>query len=144
MTREQLTQYDHFLDENDWDIYYWATQEPIPTSMEFAEGGLPSQTTPAAQGRPPKLETDGWHQGKPRSSEWAQTVGAFKPAYRHVPQRWKNSEVLAMLRRHVSDRSAGGVCEAQHSAQGNSLNLHDDGIGARGLAFMPPVRNFDI
>ena len=28
MTREQMAQYDRFLDENDWDIYYWATQEP--------------------------------------------------------------------------------------------------------------------
>ena len=33
MTAKQLQQYDLFLDENDWDIYYWATQEPSPTSM---------------------------------------------------------------------------------------------------------------
>lgn len=38
MTPKQLEQYDLFLDENDWDIYYWATQEPSPTSRETAEG----------------------------------------------------------------------------------------------------------
>jgi succinate dehydrogenase flavin-adding protein (antitoxin of CptAB toxin-antitoxin module) len=38
MTPAQMAQYDLFLDENDWDIYYWATQEPTPTSQETAEG----------------------------------------------------------------------------------------------------------
>ncbi|KAJ4856054.1 flavinator of succinate dehydrogenase domain-containing protein [Trichoderma breve] len=33
MTAEELRQYDLFLDENDWDIYYWATQrEPNSTT----------------------------------------------------------------------------------------------------------------
>ena len=30
MTREQMAQYDRFLDENDWDIYYWATNKRTP------------------------------------------------------------------------------------------------------------------
>ncbi len=38
MTPIQMAQYDLFLDENDWDIYYWATQGPSPTSQETAEG----------------------------------------------------------------------------------------------------------
>src|SRR6266536_745391 len=38
MTPGQMAQYDLFLDENDWDIYYWATQEPRPTSQETTEG----------------------------------------------------------------------------------------------------------
>ncbi|KAG9236381.1 putative succinate dehydrogenase assembly factor 2, mitochondrial [Amylocarpus encephaloides] len=116
MTLAQMTQYDRFLDENDWDIYYWATQEPTPTSQETAEGAgrEPEGATANASGldksRAPKLETDDeWRQGKPRSGEWAQTVGTFKPAYRPVPARWKNTEILAMLRRHVISRSAGGV-----------------------------------
>jgi hypothetical protein len=136
MTKEQLVQYDLFLDENDWDIYYWATQESIPTSMEYAEGSSPSQDTAATQSQP----QNGWRQGKPRSGEWAQTVGAFKPAYRPIPQRWKNSEILAMLRKHVKDRCAEGTHEAQPSVDGSQ---HLEGIGGRGLAFMPPVRNFD-
>lgn len=134
-------QYDLFLDENDWDIYYWATQEPIPTSMKYAEIDSSRQDTTATQGQPPKLEKDRWLQGKPRSGEWAQTVGAFKPAYRPVPQRWKNSDILAMLRKHVKDRSTG--TEAQLPIEGSSLNQHVKRINARGLAFMPPVRNFD-
>ncbi|KAI3342318.1 Flavinator of succinate dehydrogenase-domain-containing protein [Ustulina deusta] len=32
MTHEQMTEYDLFLDENDWDIYYWATQEEPSTT----------------------------------------------------------------------------------------------------------------
>src|SRR3984885_10598670 len=104
MTMSQLTQYDLFLDENDWDIYYWATQsaEGTPTSLETAEGSVqntsPQPTaeyqSPAAPGQ--AQGTDGWRQGAPRSGEWAQTVGAFKPAYRPVPQRWKNSEILRL------------------------------------------------
>jgi len=131
-------QYDLFLDENDWDIYYWATQEPIPSSMESAEST--SQDTMATQSQSLKLKNDRWFQKKPISGEWAQTVGAFKPVYRPVPQRWKTSEILAMLRKHVKDRSA--KTEAQPPAKGSSLNQHE-GINARGLAFMPQVRNFD-
>jgi len=134
-------QYDRFLDENDWDIYYWSTQEPIPTSMKYAETDSSSQGTAATQDQPAQVEKDGWLQGKPRSGEWAQTVGAFKPAYRPVPQRWKNSEILAMLRKHVKDRSA--KAEDQPPVEGKSSSQRADGINAKGLAFMPPVRNFD-
>merc|ERR1711939_780736 len=42
MSKSELEQYDRFLDENDWDIYYWATQSPAntPTSLEYAEGAV--------------------------------------------------------------------------------------------------------
>lgn len=102
MTRAQLQEYDLFLDENDWDLYYWATQSPAntPTTLETAEGTVnntPAQTTteyqaPAAPGQ--TQETDAWRQGgksdnlhstgrwsltppvvAPRSGEWSQTVG---------------------------------------------------------------------
>jgi hypothetical protein len=106
MTKDQLHQYDLFLDENDWDIYYWATQEPTPTSLETAEGATDTirADTPVAS---------------PRPGEWAQTVGTFKPAYRPVPQRWKESEILLKLRDHVKKRS-------------------NDGLG-----FMPPITHFN-
>jgi len=97
MSPEQLKEYDLFLDENDWDIYYWATQEPSPTSMETAEG---------AANAPAKSETP---QQSPRPGEWAQTVGTFKPAYRPVPQRWKESEILVMLREHVKEKRKAGM-----------------------------------
>ncbi|KAK5164748.1 Succinate dehydrogenase assembly factor 2 mitochondrial [Saxophila tyrrhenica] len=141
MTPKQLQQYDLFLDENDWDIYYWATQEPTPTSMAYAEGGGPDQASPEAQGKAPDggpvSQTDGWRVGAPRSGEWAQTVGTFKPAYRPVPARWKNSEVLSMLRKHVIDRSAGGV----HIAGGEEVK--DESKQGGGLGFMPELRTFD-
>jgi len=119
MTKAQLEQYDLFMDENDWDIYYWATQSPAgtPTSQETAEGSVekaPAQTdaqylSPANPGQ--TQATDAWRQGAPRSGEWAQTVGTFKPAYRPVPARWHGSEILRLLREHVRARSAGGVLE---------------------------------
>ena len=146
MTPNQLQQYDLFLDENDWDIYYWATQEPTPTSMEYAEGGGPDLANKPAQGQapaPPKA--DMWRQDQPRSGEWAQTVGAFKPAYRPVPARWKNSEVLALLRKHVIDKSAGGVhFETTPKVDGSALNQSIKGTGGGGLGRMPDVRNFDV
>ena len=146
MTTKQLQQYDLFLDENDWDIYYWVTQEPTPTSRETAEGGNPDSSTPVAQGKAvSKSETDEWREGAPRSGEWAQTVGTFKPAYRPVPQRWQSSEILAMLRRHVIDRSAGGVHEGPTAkVEGKGLEQSVKGIGGGGLGRMPEVQNFDV
>jgi succinate dehydrogenase flavin-adding protein (antitoxin of CptAB toxin-antitoxin module) len=143
MTPAQLQQYDLFLDENDWDIYYWATQEPSPTSMAYAEGAGPGMASPEAQGKAPDVgpvaQTDGWRVGKPRSGEWAQTVGTFKPAYRPVPKRWQNSEILSLLRKHVVDRSAGNV--TIEDVGGESLRVEERRGG--GLGFMPELRTFD-
>lgn len=130
MSKTQLEQYDRFLDENDWDIYYWATQSAAnsPTSQETAEGAVsdtPVQTdaqylSPANPAQ--TQETDAWRQGTPPSGEWAQTVGRFKPAYRPVPARWKDSEILQLLRQHVRARSAGGVLEdVQVEASGSGM-----------------------
>ncbi|RDW82129.1 succinate dehydrogenase assembly factor 2 [Coleophoma cylindrospora] len=149
MTPAQMAQYDLFLDENDWDIYYWATQEPSPTSMETAEGSDAEKASPVAQGTDagkqtgPELETDAWRQGSPRSGEWAQTIGTFKPAYRPVPARWRNSEILSMLRKHVISRSAGGVHEEITEIGGEGLSQGVKGTGGGGMAFMPPVFQTD-
>jgi len=138
MNPQELEQYDVFLDENDWDIYYWATQEPPPTSHEYAEGAGPDLATPTAQGKPMEAKPAG-----PAPGEWAQTVGAFKPAYRPVPQRWKNSKILSKLRKHVKDRSAGGVTETSAKVDGSGLSQTITGTGGGGMGMMPPVRNFD-
>jgi hypothetical protein len=140
MTRAQMEQFDLFLDENDWDIYYWATQEPPATSAETAEGGSGSVATKSAQGTAAS-EGDSWKR-QPASGEWAQTVGTFKPAYRPVPSRWKNSDILAMLRKHVIDRSAGGVHPSEAGVGGKGLNQSVGGTGGGGLGRMPPVQNF--
>ncbi|KAK3491394.1 Flavinator of succinate dehydrogenase-domain-containing protein [Neurospora crassa] len=98
MTPEQLKQYDLFLDENDWDIYYWATQEPPLPGQENQH--LQQQNSEALSEKeqlPPN----------PRAGEWAQTVGTFKPAYRPVPARWKGSEILELLRTHVKEKGMG-------------------------------------
>ncbi|PLB40083.1 40S ribosomal RACK1 domain-containing protein [Aspergillus candidus] len=113
MSREQLQEYDRFLDENDWDIYYWATQDP-PTEDSPKEDTL----------------TDTWQRTGAKSGEWKQTVGAFKAAYRPVPSRWKESEILEMLRRHVRDNSATGFQAAKEKKQG----------GGKGLGRMPQVQ----
>ncbi|USW53793.1 Putative flavinator of succinate dehydrogenase [Septoria linicola] len=140
MTEKQLQQYDLFLDENDWDIYYWVTQEPTPTSMAYAEGAGPDMASPEAQGKDVSAEKSENAKGttvrKPGTGEWAQTVGTFKPAYRPVPQRWKNSEILSMMRKHVIDRSAGGVHDSQ------KVHVTEDRKGG-GLGFMPELKNFD-
>ncbi len=141
MNKSQLEQYDRFLDENDWDIYYWATQSPAntPTSLETAEGVTTDAKTTATKHTSPAnpgqtQETDAWRQGAPRSGEWAQTVGTFKPAYRPVPQRWIDSEILTQLRKHVKERSAGGVLE---DVEGTPKSK------GTGLGRMPEVQIFD-
>jgi len=182
MTLPQLLAYDRFLDENDWDIYYWATQEPTPTSRETAEGAGPEYATANAAGSAqpgepyntpeplsktdtapetssysfaspksessspndvkPQRETAHWQPGGTQTTEWVQTVGTFKPAYRPVPARWKNSEILALLRAHVIDNSAGGVREldAGEKARVDKSGLEDVAVtGGQGLAFMPKL-----
>lgn len=89
MTVAQLQDYDRFLDENDWDIYYWATQAEQPQHAQAAGGK--EQFEP-----------------KPAEGEWTHTIGAFKPAYRPVPSRWKDSKILAMLREHVQKQRTSG------------------------------------
>jgi hypothetical protein len=153
MTPAQLQAFDSFLDENDWDIYYWATQEPTPTSMAYAEGAGPDLASPEAQGLAPadagtphgtaqpageQSFDEVFRQDKSYSGEWAQTAGRFKPAYRPVPLRWKNSEILARLRSHVKSRSAGGVLEGEDV----EVKADDDNAG-KGMAFMPELRNYD-
>ncbi|KAK6841463.1 Succinate dehydrogenase assembly factor 2 [Apiospora arundinis] len=170
MTKEQMQQYDLFLDENDWDIYYWATQEvPSPANEAAASnkseatnsatdsssasygGGAEAQNatksattqstwepmvSPFAEavadvqaGKTGKnaaaasdavseelyggsgrtlAQSQGQVPPQPKNGEWAATVGTFKPAYRPVPARWRDSEVLRLLREHVKRRSKGG------------------------------------
>lgn len=111
MTPEQMREYDLFLDENDWDIYYWTTQpETDPTTA--AADGQKENTGPVA----------------PAKGEWAQTIGTFRPAYRPLPTRWKGSEILELLRSHVKERSAAGV-----------LGNGEGRDKAEGMAFMPPL-----
>lgn len=130
MTPAQLTEYDLFLDENDWDIYYWATQhEPnsstnpsVATSSASAGAATTAELADAAKDAEPGQENE---QGivmkrHPAKGEWAQTVGTFKPAYRPVPQRWRDSDVLRLLRDHVRDKSV-------------------DGGDGKGMAFMPAL-----
>lgn len=144
MTPEQLDQYDRFLDENDWDIYYWATQEPPTKTTGEGEGTSAAENKAGNGSGATELNNV-----QPKSGEWAQTVGTFKPAYRPVPERWRDSEILAMLRRHVKSRSAGGIPDAEADTGkvgAGKFSLHrvckliaDDGL--EGMAFMPKLFN---
>jgi hypothetical protein len=139
MTQSQLQQYDRFLDENDWDIYYWATQESSPTSEGHTQDSDAMNSPSGAMRQDPlgkaPIETAEWKRPAVKG-EWAQTVGAFKPAYRPVPSRWKDSEILALIRKHVQDRSAG--------VDGKSSDPPSVATGSRaGLGMMPEVKNFD-
>lgn len=109
MTPAQMREYDLFLDENDWDIYYWATQPPSPAAAAAPEEKKAEPVAPA-------------------KGEWAQTVGTFRPAFRPVPARWRDSEVLRLLRAHVGARSAAGT-----------LGRGREGEAGEGMAFMPPL-----
>ncbi|KAF4972163.1 hypothetical protein FSARC_1193 [Fusarium sarcochroum] len=109
-----LDQYDLLLDENDWDIYYWATQKEQLSSTNPSSSESPSTTNIDAK---PESDQVTRH---PPTGEWAQTVGNFKPAYRPVPARWRDSEILEKLRTHVRSRSV-------------------DGGEGGGMGFMPPL-----
>ncbi|KAK2768611.1 succinate dehydrogenase assembly factor 2 [Arachnomyces sp. PD_36] len=130
MDLAQLRQYDRFLDENDWDIYYWATQEPPE-----AAAAAPTDAEAAAQ--PKDTPTETWKSGAAKSGEWAQTVGAFKPAYRPVPKRWEGSEILEKLREHVRSKRA-----SDSKSAGGKSGKAESGRGG-GLGRMPDVQVFD-
>lgn len=107
-----LAQYDALLDENDWDIYYWATQREPSDSY--------TSTNPSVAAS--QADADAFIRSEPPKGEWAQTVGNFRPAYRPVPERWRGSEVLEMLRAHVRSKSV-------------------DGVDGGGMAFMPALED---
>ena len=134
MDREILDQYDRFLDENDWDIYYWATQQASPTSVEHAEGGSsppgggantgvrgagqdasPSVMEEKRRGadvREKKKEGGVAEFGGQAPGEWAQTVGRNKEPYRPPPKRWRDSAILKMIRNHVEVRKGREASKA--------------------------------
>ncbi|OAR01451.1 hypothetical protein LLEC1_06474 [Akanthomyces lecanii] len=133
MTPAQLTEYDLFLDENDWDIYYWATQHEPSSSTNpsvatsSASAGAATEAEKVEAGRQESNDDDNGVVMKrhPAQGEWAQTIGTFKPAYRPVPRRWRDSDVLALLRAHVRDKSV-------------------DGGDGQGMAFMPALKESDF
>lgn len=101
MTRPQLETYDDFLLEEDWDIYYWATQdhpEAPPLQARAPESPKPP---------PPTTSTPDEQAREPAAGEWGRIAGNFKAGDRAVPDRWRGSEVLAMLREHVKEKSVG-------------------------------------
>lgn len=131
MTPEQLQEYDRFLDENDWDIYYWATQEkPAEGEGRSSSGGGGGDSKQGSVVKDTPTET--WKRTGAQSGEWAQTVGAFKAAYRPVPSRWANSEILKLLRQHVRDKSAHGYESAKNKKTAGG-----------GLGRMPNIQVFD-
>ncbi|KAK4104320.1 DUF339-domain-containing protein [Parathielavia hyrcaniae] len=141
MTPAQLAEYDLFLDENDWDIYYWATQDEDPSATTATQQQQQSQQSQSRQqpkqtqlpdqdqyqeaaGTQQQLQPQQQSQSpRPAAGEWAQTVGTFKPAYRPVPARWRGSEVLRLLRAHVAARR---------------------GEGRGGMGFMPSLEEYRL
>ncbi|KAG5922422.1 hypothetical protein E4U42_005462 [Claviceps africana] len=119
MSSDQLTQYDLLLDENDWDIYYWATQRAASSDRAGRVAPAEQEGAAGADGVSPAAASDAFVRPDPPSGEWAQTVGNFRAAYRPVPARWQGSPVLEMLRGHVRSRSVEGRGD--------------------GMAFMPPL-----
>ncbi|RMZ66515.1 tpr repeat [Pyrenophora seminiperda CCB06] len=114
--------------------------EPIRRTGEDTntmQGAGSTMSTKNAQGMDAatqtKLPEKDERKRQPGEGEWAQTVGTFKPAYRPVPSRWKGSEILSLLRRHVNERKAGGVIEGTGKSQQEG----------KGLGMMPEIKNFD-
>lgn len=119
-----LHEYDRFLDENDWDIYYWTTQSAPAAAGGGMEG--PAQGQDQDQGESTRsapaeaVQPAGFGEGP--VGEWVQTVGRVREPYRPPPSRWSGSEILGMLRAHVKGRAVGGE--------------------VRGIGRMPDVRLF--
>ncbi|SPN97266.1 related to EMI5 - protein required for transcriptional induction of the early meiotic-specific transcription factor IME1, also required for sporulation [Cephalotrichum gorgonifer] len=103
MTRSQLETYDRFLLEEDWDIYYWATQEQPPAAPVEEV----CSASPAEAEVPPTTSTEDEYKREPAEGEWGRIAGNFKAGQRGVPERWRGSELLRLLREHVREKSMG-------------------------------------
>jgi succinate dehydrogenase flavin-adding protein (antitoxin of CptAB toxin-antitoxin module) len=119
MDRELLDAYDRFLDENDWDIYYWATQTPEEV-VEVKEEA-PAEEEVAAPA-PEAQESGVTEFGGTAPAEWAQTVGRKREPYRPPPSRWRDSEILKRIRKHVEERKGR---EATGTTQGGLGRMPD-------------------
>ena len=105
MDRPQLEEYDQFLLEEDWDIYYWATQDPKdPASL--ASRAESAAQAPSSSSTAEPAATEDKYKRDPVPGEWARIAGNFEAGYRPVPERWRNSDLLRKLRQHVQDKSA--------------------------------------
>lgn len=173
MGPQLLEQYDRFLDENDWDIYYWATQQAPPTSVEYAEGvssppgsGADADVhEPVVEGARPTVaeevrkdraedlaESNADVQRAPQPAsysekseagvvglggraptEWAQTVGRSREPYRPPPSRWKDSEILRMVRAHVHARKQREAGRGDVGGLGKMPDLHPVGKAERNV-----------
>ena len=110
MTVAQMKAYDTFLDENDWDIYYWATQQPSPTSRETAEGSGPELATPAAQGKEAGAVADESTKAgpvQPSQGEWKQTV---ESAGNFEGFRFLDAEALILEPGAITQSTSAGEC----------------------------------
>lgn len=103
MERGLLEQYDLFLDENDWDIYYWTTQSAPEDGAVVA-----AAAAPVAEHVETTDQSAGMAFGEGPVGEWVQTVGRVREPYRPPPSRWIDSEILGLLRAHVKARAEGG------------------------------------
>ena len=172
MGPQLLEQYDRFLDENDWDIYYWATQQAPRVSVKYAEGGSSQPISGADAGvygpavedaRPTVVEevrkgraedlaegsTDVWRAPQPANdnkndagvpgfggrapTEWAQTVGRSREPYRPPPSRWKDSEILRIVRAHVQARKQREAGRGDVGGLGKMPDLHPVGKTERNV-----------
>ncbi|RYP80899.1 hypothetical protein DL770_006057 [Monosporascus sp. CRB-9-2] len=82
-----------------------------PATSSSSSASADADVTAAAGAAAASAAEPYGEQGDGGSIEWAQTVGTFKPAYRPVPARWRDSEVLRLLREHVKKQAAqrGGM-----------------------------------
>ncbi|PHH77238.1 hypothetical protein CDD82_3598 [Ophiocordyceps australis] len=126
LPRAMLEEYDRLLDENDWDLYYWATQpDECPPPNPEAQNPAPA-ATPTSSSTKPKTTApqDSFVRETPPVGEWAQTVGNIHRAYRPVPERWRNSHILRLLRAHVKNGSSG--CNPGGLGSMPPLGVHHD------------------
>lgn len=112
MERGLLEQYDLFLDENDWDIYYWTTQNAPEGEAVAVAAVTETEAEAEAASVAERVETTeqsaGMAFGEGPVGEWVQTVGRVREPYRPPPSRWMDSEILGLLRAHVKARAEGG------------------------------------
>ncbi|KAK6358998.1 succinate dehydrogenase assembly factor 2 [Orbilia brochopaga] len=153
LSLDQLREYDAFLNENDWDIYYWCTQDPPANAPSHTSTStLPDDSLPTTTARTSRQTASDVHPhdkvlppegvqnagsteptmpgfretpDSGKAVEWAQTVGTVKVPYRVVPERWRDSWILGALRAHVEGRRARGG---------------EENAGKKGMGRMPELR----
>ncbi|EGY13341.1 hypothetical protein VD0004_g6267 [Verticillium dahliae] len=157
MSHAQMQQYDLFLDENDWDIYYWATQDESPGPDTTPTKLRPSSSTSQDKDQDKELDLDsatvaGGESYRGVNPGAAKTIDAGNHGHADTP---KPAEDVQVREQGTGEwaQTVGTFKPAYRPVparwKGSEIldmlraHVRARRAGGKGMAFMPPLFNVE-